>query len=237
MTREPTPTFSAKVAPAQLNPVDSTVPIDCPRTADKALIYRITHRDNIPWILDNGLHCKSSRTVDPGFVDIGDPELIEERSQHVVPCHPGGTLSDYVPFYFTPFSPMAYNIKTGRNGICKRGNADLVVIFTSLHKLNERQVPFLFTDQHAIGAGAYYSDLGRLDQIDWLSLQQRNFRRDDPQRFRRYQAEALVHKHLPIDSILGLVCYGDNAASILNGNVETRRLIVPVAKRPSWYFS
>ncbi len=23
----------------------------------KALIWRIVHRDNIPWILDNGLHC------------------------------------------------------------------------------------------------------------------------------------------------------------------------------------
>lgn len=23
----------------------------------KALIWRIVHRDNIPWVLDNGLHC------------------------------------------------------------------------------------------------------------------------------------------------------------------------------------
>ena len=26
----------------------------------KALIWRIVHRDNIPWILDNGLHCGNS---------------------------------------------------------------------------------------------------------------------------------------------------------------------------------
>ena len=24
---------------------------------DKALLWRIVHRDNLPWILDNGLHC------------------------------------------------------------------------------------------------------------------------------------------------------------------------------------
>ncbi len=24
---------------------------------EKALIWRIVHRDNLPWILDNGLHC------------------------------------------------------------------------------------------------------------------------------------------------------------------------------------
>lgn len=27
---------------------------------EKALIWRIVHRDNLPWILDNGLHCANS---------------------------------------------------------------------------------------------------------------------------------------------------------------------------------
>lgn len=26
---------------------------------EKALIFRIVHRDNLPWILDHGLHCRS----------------------------------------------------------------------------------------------------------------------------------------------------------------------------------
>jgi hypothetical protein len=234
MEREATPILSQVDKPVV---VDAPIPNECPRNAESASIYRITHRDNIPWILDNGLHCKSSQTVDPAYVDIGDPELIEKRSQHVVPCPPGGTLADYVPFYFTPFSPMAYNIKTGRNGNRKRGNAELVIFSTSLHKLAEKRVPFLFTDRHAISAVEYYTDLVKLDQIDWRSLQQRNFKRDDPERFKRYQAEALVHKHLPIDAILGLVCSTDHTASILEANIATRGLTTPVAKRPKWYFS
>ena len=32
---------------------------------EKALIWRIVHRDNLPWILDNGVHCKSSAVQDP----------------------------------------------------------------------------------------------------------------------------------------------------------------------------
>ena len=82
-------------------------------TAQKALIFRITHRDNVRWMLRNGLHCRNSAKRDPRFVSIGNQELIDKRNERQVPVAPGGTLSDYVPFYFTPFSPMLLNIKTG----------------------------------------------------------------------------------------------------------------------------
>jgi hypothetical protein len=82
----------------------------------KALIFRITHRDNVAWILDHGLHCPRSPTHDPNYVQIGNPELIDKRFSHLVQHQVGGTLGDYVPFYFTPFSMMLLNIKTGYNG-------------------------------------------------------------------------------------------------------------------------
>jgi O-acetyl-ADP-ribose deacetylase (regulator of RNase III) len=81
-------------------------------TACNGLIFRITHRNNIPWILDNGLHCRNSKAKDPNFVQIGNPDLISKRHSKVANGPYGGTLSDYVPFYFTPLSPMFYNIKT-----------------------------------------------------------------------------------------------------------------------------
>ncbi len=46
--------------------------------ADKALIWRIVHRDNIPWILENGLHCQSSKVL-PDYVTIGNSDLIDNR--------------------------------------------------------------------------------------------------------------------------------------------------------------
>ena len=104
---------------------------------DKALIFRITHRDNVPWILDNGLHSRNSGAVDPNFVQIGNPELIDKRQNREVPIPPSGTLSDYVPFYFTPFSPMMYNIKTGYGGIRTRRNDEIVIVVTSLPQLLE----------------------------------------------------------------------------------------------------
>jgi len=75
-------------------------------TPEKALIFRIVHRDNIPWILDHGLHCKKSKVLDPNYVEIGNLDLISKRDTHPVVPPPSGTLGDYIPFYFTPFSPM-----------------------------------------------------------------------------------------------------------------------------------
>lgn len=86
----------------------------------KALIWRIVHRDNIPWILDNGLHCGNSLVQAENWINIGNPELIGKRAGHPVPVGTGGTLHDYVPFYFTPFSPMLMNIHSGRGGIKQR---------------------------------------------------------------------------------------------------------------------
>ena len=116
---------------------------------EAARIFRITHVANVPWILQHGLHCKTSQTVDPNFVPIGLPELIQQRMNRPVPIAPGGLLGDYVPFYFTPWSVMMLNIKTGRNGVIKRANRDIVILVSSLHKLDEMGIRFVFTNGHA----------------------------------------------------------------------------------------
>ncbi len=208
-------------------------------TPEKARIFRIIHRDNMPWVFANGLHCRSSGTIDANYVGIGNPELIAKRRGHPVPCQPGGTLSDYVPFYFTPFSPMLYNIYTGYAGIQKRDNQEIVILVSSLPLLRRKNVEFLFTDRHAyLAAAQFHSDLAQLDQIDWGMLQQRDFKKnpDNPDRFERYQAEALVHKVLPLDALLEIVCYDDSAASGLCGHMAAHTLDIPIVAKPSWYF-
>ena len=146
---------------------------------DKALIFRIVHRNNVPVVMKNGCHCKSA-TVGKAFTQIGNLELISKRDLRVVPCGPGGTLSDYVPFYFTPYTPMLYNIKTGYGGVQKQPVADIVILVSSLHTLKQQGVPFVFSDRHAYLKTAQFSDdLKHLDRIIWPTLQARNFRQDD----------------------------------------------------------
>jgi hypothetical protein len=101
-------------------------------TPKKALIFRITHIANVPWILDNGLHCRSSRLADPDFRNIGNADLISKRETRQVPIPPGGMLSDYIPFYFTPWPPMLYNIRTGYQGIRQVPMEEIAILVTSL---------------------------------------------------------------------------------------------------------
>lgn len=206
----------------------------------KALIWRIVHRDNVPWILEHGLHCGNSAVKAPHWVSIGSQELIDKRASHPVPLPPGGWLNDYVPFYFTPFSPMLRNIHTGWGGIQKRTNDEIVILVSSLHHVTQQGLPFLFTDSHAYYQWAdYYDDLNQLNKIDWPLLQRRDFKRDpeDPAKFERYQAEALIHRHLPISGLLGIVCYADAQKRSLEQAIEARHLNLPVYSRPQWYFS
>ena len=207
----------------------------------KALIFRITHIENVPWILANGLHCRSSGVLDPNYRDIGNPDLIAKRAHRVVPIPPGGTLSDYIPFYFTPYSPMLLNIKTGYNGMKQTPMPDIVILASSLHTLADRAIPFVFTDRHAYlltADDAFSSSLADLGRIDWKILQARDFKRDpnDPGKFERYQAEALVHRHMPVAALAGIVCHGSAQEARLGQLVQNGNFNLTVTARPGWYF-
>lgn len=206
---------------------------------DKALIWRIIHRDNLPWVLEHGLHCGNSMQRSPQWVSIGQPELIAKRGRRQVPCPPHGVLNDYVPFYFTPFTAMLYNIQTGQGGVIRRAAEDIVILVSSLHRVRELGLPFVFTDMHAYYPWAtFHTDPADLHRIDWALLQRRDFRRDpdDPAKFERYQAEALVHRHLPLEALLGVVCSTDMQARAIGQTIAQRGLSLPVHARPNWYF-
>ena len=208
-------------------------------TPEKALIFRITHIENIPWILQNGLHCRNSGRFDPNYRDIGNPDLIGKRAHRVVPIDPGGTLSDYIPFYFTPYSPMLLNIRTGYGGLQKTPMSEIVILVSSLRKISDSGVPFLFTDRHAyLQAAEFSSDLNSLDRVEWDLLQERDFSRDpeDPSKFEKYQAEALIHGSMPVGMLSDIACHGPNQAAQLGPHLEDAKLKIQVIVRPKWYF-
>lgn len=180
-------------------------------TLESAYVFRITHFQNVRWMLEHGIHCCNSSTTDPNFVTIGQPDIIRLRDDHTVPVPPGGCLSDYVPFYFTPFSPMAYKIKTG-HGLSAVPSRDIVILVASLRHLVQFETQFVFTDRHALlDTAEFFTSLDDLDRIDWAGLRSQDFSNDvnDPEKTERYQAEALVYRHLPVDMLESVVCYDD----------------------------
>lgn len=210
-------------------------------TPENAFIFRITHRVNVPWILENGLHCPSANVADPNFISIGNPELIDKRRNRVVKIAPGGTLEDYVPFYFTPHSPMLYNIKTGFGGIRQRGNEEIVVLISSLPALKKNGVAYIFTDRHAyLQTASFFDDDGVLETaVDFPLLQRRDFSRDaeHPEKFERYQAEALAYRFVPVEAIVGVGCYTLAVKDELEAGCLDLGVNVKIVHRTEWYFS
>jgi hypothetical protein len=121
---------------------------------EKALIFRIVHRNNLGDVLANGCRCRSA-AVGNKYVEIGNQELIQRRIGRSIPCGPGGTLNDYVPFYFTPYSPMLYNIKTGYGGVPKRPISEIIILVSSLRKLKKMGIQFVFSDLTHISRPLY----------------------------------------------------------------------------------
>jgi len=74
--------------------------------------------------------------------------------------------------------------------------------------------------------------------VDWPLLQQRNFQRDpnDPEKVERYQAEALIHQHVPIQALLGVICYNKRIQSELQKHSEQLGGQLKIYSRPNWYF-
>ncbi|SEA17309.1 type II toxin-antitoxin system toxin DNA ADP-ribosyl transferase DarT [Rubrimonas cliftonensis] len=207
---------------------------------ERGLLFRITHCDNLPWLLANGLPCASSPLRAPSFVAIGNADLIEDRARHAVREPPHGTLADYVPFYFTPRSPMLLNIKTGWKGITKRPNADIVVMVTSIARLAAHGVTTLFTDRHAfIRTARWTADHAELAaMLDWRILRDSDFQNTDayPDKMDRYMAEALAHGHVPTEALLGLACASDAAKKKVEMMAQAAGVAMFVEARPEWYF-
>lgn len=135
---------------------------------------------------------------------------------------------------------MMFNIKTGWGGISTHANHDIAILVSSLHKLIEAGVPFVFSDRHAyLHAARFFDDLVHLDQIDWDILKRRDFKRDpnDPAKLERYQAEALAYEHVPVEGLLGIACYDEASKAAINADMTATGASLRVVIQPGWYFS
>ena len=71
-----------------------------------------------------------------------------------------------------------------------------------------------------------------------MLLQRRNFKTDDadPGKQLRYQAEALVHRHVPLAALQGIGCHDNAVRDRLAGWISERGPQIAVKTTPTWYF-
>ena len=131
------------------------------------LIYRIVHIDNLATLARRGyVHAPASQPEDGlAYRAIHDESIRLRRGGRSVPCGPGGTVDDYVSFYLGPRSPMLYRIWKGTVP-CEGGQRSVVYLVSSVEKLQELHIPFVFSDGHGLSA----ITVGTTIQPTWNAL-------------------------------------------------------------------
>jgi hypothetical protein len=86
---------------------------------------------------------------DPDYRNIGHKSLINSRGQSSVNQPPGVVLNDYIPFYFSCKMPMLYQIYKGLVKDYIGRQDEIIYIVSSVEKIIEMGLPYLFTDRHA----------------------------------------------------------------------------------------
>ncbi len=135
---------------------------------------------------------------------------------------------------------MLLNILGGQAGLTRYDRDDLVILVSSLGHVGAMGLDYVFTDRHALSVGARFSrDSRDLNQIDWLILRNRDFKRsdDDPDKLSRYQAEALIKSHVPVAALLGMICHSASSREILAGLTHQAGVDLGVAIRPKLFFA
>jgi len=205
----------------------------------------MTHGKNLESILRcGGILCDNlMRARDDMPTEIGYQDLKARRRAQDVPMSPGGTLGDYVPFYFAPRSPMLYVIhdpNAQRRISVPGGQAGVIYLVTTIAAVRGARVPFLFTDGHPVShsLSSFYDNALHLNRVDWEVIASHDWANttDDPDRKRRREAEFLVHKSLPWSLVTEIGVIREKVADRVQEILSNASHQPTVSVRRDWYF-
>lgn len=206
-------------------------------------LFRLVHVDGLSTLLSRGaLHAPHS-TPEDGLPYHPIHNVTVQASRHIkpIPCGPGGTIHDYVPFYFGPLSVMLLNLKTGRVPGYGEGQAPLIYLLTTAQAVQQAGCRFVFSDGHGLaGFTDWFDDLDRLDEVDWNIVGARYWsdQPDDNDRQRRKQAEFLVWQSLDWSQIRGIAVLNMSMKQRVEGILGQfpQRSQPKVAIKADWYY-
>jgi hypothetical protein len=211
-----------------------------PQKAAPAL-YHITHVSNIASIATTGAIWSYNKRQALGIrhVNIAHSHIRERRASRIVEGPQGGSLNDYVPFYFAPRSPMLFVIHKGGVQGYQGGQKEIVHVRVQAREVDEEGISWVFTDGHAeMDYATFYSSLDDLDKIDWPLMVDKFWggTAEDPNRTFRRQAEFLVHQGLPWRLVRGLAVIDHATAARLEEALKDADHKPEIEVKPTWYY-
>lgn len=206
-------------------------------------ILRFTHVDNLDTIIRRGgLHAPNHVPNDGlTYRFCHDAEVHGARAAVDIAVGPGGTIHDYVPFYFGYLSPMMLKLKTGRVPGYNEGQEPLIYLVSTVQAVEAAGLAFVFSDGHGLARYTeWFDETTRLDAVDWEIVYLRYWRDDlsDMDRERKKQAEFLVYQCCSWSLIQEIVVIDAG----MKRRVETIQVAFPAAQRRvvrvdrNWYY-
>lgn len=205
-------------------------------------IYHITHINNLHSILNSGgLMANSMLKQDKTeYLDIAYEHIQDRRGMTRVPYGAGGTLHDYVPFYFAPRSPMLYANHKKSVDNYTGGQTPILHLVSSAEAVDTAQLRFVWTDGHAaMSYTKFFDEIGDiLYAIDWEIMQAKYWinTEDDGDRKRRRQAEFLVYQFFPWSLIQEIVVINATIEKQVKEILQNFNVSTSVRIYSQWYY-
>jgi hypothetical protein len=207
-------------------------------------IYHITHMDNLPSIVARAGLVSDARRIAEGLDCslVGMQAIKRRRLDEIeVPCHPGTTVGQYVPFHFCPRSIMLYLLhKRNHPDVTYKGGQQPIIHLQAdfqsvIQWADGKEIRWAFTDGNASSRlTAFYSDSSKLSELDWEAIGARNF--TNPKIKEGKQAEFLTFDIFPWTLIEKIGTLDETVLEKVRMSLAHAGHQPVIAKEPHWYF-
>ena len=216
-------------------------------------IFHITAISNLVGVCAAGaLRSKNVLQMnDVGVTSIAHQTIQVSRAAKRVTTGLGGTLHDYVPFYFAPRSPMLYAIDGGKVAGCILKQDEIVHVESTVESVVQAKLPYVIYPMNA--ALAFSTDcfdiIDGLDQINWalffespqLAGYCKYFHSDSrsekyAQRMETRQAEFLVHRSFPLSIVTRIGVANTQRQREVVNILDASGVNLDVEVQRDWYF-
>lgn len=186
-------------------------------------LRHMTHVDNVPGVMRDGLRCRDDLAAD-AFTDVSDGEVQDRR--RLDPIH-SRRLKSYVPLYFSPLNAMYYRV------VKTHGADRLCIVEVSPEVIDRPGV--LVTDRNAAAGGVRFGK-GRagLRAVDAAATFSREYLGENHERDQRRQAEVLVPDRVGPHHVRALHVVSQQAASSIRERLDDETC--PIHVSPNWFF-
>ena len=216
-------------------------------------LFHITAAANLAAICNAGALVSKNHGAAAGtnYQNIAYAGAQGARALRKVPDPPGGSIHDYVPFYFAPRSPMLFTINRGNVPGCEWRQADIVHLETTVERIVAHGLPVVFYDRNATldysNACTSLTDLDTAVAWDLITESPRldgycKYWRTDPSnpryadRMERRQAEFLVKARIPLECLTRMGVIDAGRKAYVEGILEAAGAAVRVDVMRDWYF-